>query len=80
MNKLLIIFFALLLNGCVKKNQGSVATSNPEVSLEKLFEYDGCVMYRFLDNGHYVYWTDTRGRTDYDTGGRHTEHISDMTE
>ena len=27
-----------------------------EYQVTKLFEYDGCTVYRFLDNYHYHYW------------------------
>jgi len=76
-----IIICALLLSGCASKKSNSVLqTSNPDIELEKLFEYNGCVMYRFKDNGHYVYWSDCRGRTEYETGGKNSENVNSMTE
>lgn len=47
-----------------------------DIELELLFEHDGCRMYRFIDGGRAVYWSDCRGRTEYtrDLGDYKTGH------
>jgi hypothetical protein len=52
----------MLLSGCNGKAQQVQTTTNPEFNLELLFEKDGCKIYRFVDGGRPVYWTDCRGK------------------
>ena len=35
--------------------------NNKSYRVEYLFEHDGCKVYRFQDNGHYVYFTNCHG-------------------
>jgi hypothetical protein len=35
--------------------------NNPTYEIEYLFEHEGCKIYRFRDNGHYVYFTNCKG-------------------
>ena len=35
--------------------------NNPRYKVEYLFEHDGCKVYRFKDEGHYVYFTNCQG-------------------
>jgi hypothetical protein len=37
------------------------ADNNKTYSVEYLFEHDGCKVYRFMDNGNYVYFTNCKG-------------------
>lgn len=53
----------LTLLGCVSDPVSRSSTNNPEVSVSLLFEHDGVKVYRFFDDGHYVYYTDTSGKT-----------------
>jgi len=39
----------------------AVAANNTSYEVEYLFEHEGCKVYRFLDTGHYVYFTNCRG-------------------
>lgn len=35
--------------------------NNETYNVEYLFEHDGCKVYRFSDNGNYVYFTNCKG-------------------
>jgi hypothetical protein len=35
--------------------------NNNTYNVSYLFEHDGCKVYRFLDNGNYVYFTNCKG-------------------
>nr|WP_321354878.1 DUF4884 domain-containing protein [uncultured Draconibacterium sp.] len=35
--------------------------NNPTYNVEYLFEYDGCKVYRFYDQGEYIYFTNCQG-------------------
>lgn len=61
---LLVAAPALLMCGCLKKGQQVEQTTNAEIKMELLFEKDGCKIYRFVDAGHAVYWTDCRGKVE----------------
>ena len=37
------------------------AVNNKTYTVEYLFEQDGCKVYRFEDNGNYVYFTNCKG-------------------
>lgn len=50
-----LILFALLGIGCVQKAQSNVVSSNPGVTVQKLFTTDSCTIYRFEDNGWHYY-------------------------
>ena len=39
------------------------AKNNMTYKVEYLFEHDGCKVYRFYDNGNYVYFTSCKGET-----------------
>lgn len=41
----------LLLIGCTKPAEEQRKSSNPDVLVDKLFEIDGCTIYRFQDHG-----------------------------
>ena len=36
-------------------------SNNTDYNVSYLFEHDGCKVYRFIDNGNYVYFTNCRG-------------------
>jgi len=57
-----VVLFLVLL-GCTKDLVSSSSTNNPGVTVSLLFEHDGVKVYRFYDNGYYVYYTDARGKT-----------------
>lgn len=39
----------------------SAPDNNPSYKVEYLFEHDGCKVYRFMDMGNYVYFTNCQG-------------------
>ena len=39
------------------------ASNNNTYSVSYLFEYDGCKVYRFFDDGKFVYFTNCNGNT-----------------
>lgn len=51
-----VLLLAWCLGGCAISAQDEVATDNSAVTLDLLFERDGCAVYRFKDAGHYVYF------------------------
>ena len=51
--------------GCAKDAERKVKVSNPNFDVQLLFEKDGCKIYRFMDGGHYVYWTNCDGNVSY---------------
>jgi hypothetical protein len=62
MKKLLLAAATIAaLTGCYKDAQSTKIEGNG-VKVDLLFEHNGIKMYRFLDGGHYHYFTD-RGET-----------------
>lgn len=67
MNSLLkpIIFCSmmLLMQACAIEQPLSInsADNNRTYTVEYLFEHDGCKLYRFRDNGNYVYFSNCNG-------------------
>lgn len=53
--KVLMLICALILTGCRSSAVETRSTNNPEIKIEKLFEHDGCTIYRFYD-GSPVYF------------------------
>ncbi|MBS1601195.1 MAG: DUF4884 domain-containing protein [Bacteroidetes bacterium] len=53
----------LLITGCTVEHPISktAATNNHSYKVEYLFEHEGCKVYRFHDNGNYVYFTNCNG-------------------
>jgi hypothetical protein len=37
------------------------ADNNKTYDVQYLFEHDGCKVYRFQDNGHFIYFTNCKG-------------------
>ncbi len=58
-----LILGMVMLTGCIHEPQSTEHTGkNDEFQVEYLFEKDGIKMYRFMDGGHYHYFT-TNGQT-----------------
>lgn len=61
---LLLTLFVIVFISCVSIRQ-PVATLAPDnnkaYQVDYLFEHDGCKVYRFLDMGQYVYFTNCTG-------------------
>lgn len=60
-SQILVIAIILLLTACNREAQQVIQSSNSEIRLELLFVHDGCKVYRFVDGGRNVYWSDCRG-------------------
>jgi len=65
-----VIGFALLLSGCednktVRPLSWS-KTDNSKISVELVLTHDGIKIYRFWDGWKYVYYTDARGKTQWE--------------
>jgi len=76
MKKLILILIVSLLSlSCVKDAQSTAAVG--QFKNEFLFEIEGCKMYRFQDGSRYIYWSDCRGKVNYDytTGGKHVQTV-----
>lgn len=74
-------FFLLFLAfGCSKNPVKVSSTDNPEISVQLLFEHEGCKVYRFVDEG-YRYYT-TCGGVEWDEvhcGGKCRRKVSNPT-
>jgi hypothetical protein len=59
---ILLLMVPFLSCGVTRKPIEEIAPyNNASYKVEYLFEHDGCKVYRFMDNGHYVYFTNCRG-------------------
>jgi hypothetical protein len=56
---LAVLSIALL--SCSKDPVSTTSTNNPDVQVSLLLEHDGIKVYRFYDNGTYIYYIDARG-------------------
>ena len=59
----LLVLSITLLGSCTKDPVATSSTNNPDVQVSLLFEHDGVKVYRFYDDGSYIYYTDARGST-----------------
>lgn len=67
MKTIIIIAAALMLLACNEKPcNASNAERIESHSVELLFEKDGCKVYRFEDRDNDIYFTDCRGKTEYE--------------
>ena len=61
----IFLLMVSMLGGYSCSVQSPLATSkadnNKTYSVEYLFEHDGCKVYRFMDKGNYVYFTNCKG-------------------
>lgn len=78
MKKLIILgVLACLLLGCEERLPEEVrSSSNTSYNVAKLFEVDGITVYRFRDNGRYVYFTNRQGKISYDYTVHHSKATS----
>jgi len=55
--------FILGVSSCVTRKPvyRQVSDNNKDYTVSYLFEHDGCKVYRFIDNGEYVYFTNCTG-------------------
>ena len=57
MIKFVIALSCLLLVACTEPAESTVASSNGNIPVEKLFNVDGCTVYRFQDGGYNRYFS-----------------------
>lgn len=56
--------FPMVFNSCLvlrKPIETRVPQNNRSYQVDYLFEHDGCKVYRFMDKGNYVYFTNCSG-------------------
>jgi len=58
-----VITIIATITGC--KGDAKSSVQDGDFKIEFLFEKDGCKMYRFKDNGRYIYWSNCSGRAEY---------------
>lgn len=59
-----VTMFILGLSSCVAPRvpvYSQTSENNKDYQVDYLFEHDGCKVYRFRDNGNYVYFTNCTG-------------------
>lgn len=78
MKKILAITLLAALTGCAVDPISTTQTNNKQIDLTLLFENDGCKVYRFLDGGRYVYYTDCRGQTEWQVSTKHSSTRYDV--
>jgi hypothetical protein len=63
MNKFFPLLGIFIMSGCTIQQpvSSSKASNNQDYTVKYLFEYGGCKVYRFLDGGHTVYFTNCNG-------------------
>ena len=66
LNPALLIGAVMCCFSCEKTPQRVEQSSNSEIQIQLLFEKDGCKVYRFYDCGYAVYFTDCRGKVEYE--------------
>lgn len=66
----------LALSGCARDPVEISRTDNPEIVVHKLFEHEGCKMYRFEDAGSKVYYSDCTGSTQNRVGKHGKNQVS----
>ena len=70
-----LLMLALVLAACSRTPESTIP-AGVDSKVDKLFTVDGITVYRFVDNGHYVYFT-SRGdvKSSYtDSCGKHCTH------
>lgn len=55
--KIVAFMFIAILCGCTKEPLKTGRTNNPNFEVGLLFDYGGCKVYRFLDEGRFHYFT-----------------------
>lgn len=60
MIKFVIALSCLLLVACTEPAESTVASSNGNIPVEKLFNVDGCTVYRFQDGGYNRYFSNCK--------------------
>jgi hypothetical protein len=59
----LLLFLFIVSCGTGRPLSTSPSDNNQTYKVDFLFEHNGCKVYRFYDEGHYVYFTNCNGET-----------------
>jgi len=59
MKIVMLFLIAIIATSCAREAQS--ATQEGDFKVELIFTKDGCNVYRFMDAGHYVYWSNCKG-------------------
>ncbi len=54
-----VLLIIVLLTSC--NGEAKESTQDGDFKIELLFEKDGCKVYRFMDGGRYIYWSNCSG-------------------
>ncbi len=78
MKKYFPLFILLIFSAC-KGTQKPVSSEKPvnnnTYTVEYLFEHEGCKVYRFFDQGNYVYFTNCNGEAITKTDSTQTRNL-----
>lgn len=76
MKKLLLLIF---LAACAVDPVSHGPSNNPDVPIDLLFEHEGCSVFRFLDAGHYHYFTTCSGEvSSVESCGKHCTRVESV--
>ena len=65
---ILLTISVLVLTACQSRPLAYINTQNPEIDLAKIFEVDGCNVYRFTDGSTSNYLTTCPGSVSFESG------------
>jgi hypothetical protein len=63
---LLLLLGVIIFTSCKNDSIKTEVTDFNGVKIALLFEKDGCKMYRFKDGLEFIYWSDCRGKVEYE--------------
>ena len=63
LSMMIAVVLIATLGGCAEDAEQITPTTNSNIVCERLFTIDSIKVYRFMDAGHYIYFTDARGTT-----------------
>jgi len=72
---------AAMLQSCIFQRPvaNMVPANNKTYNVSYLFEHDGCKVYRFYDQGHWVYFTNCKGDvTSISADSTHTRVVNNV--
>ena len=75
MKRLMLVVAVMMLAGCVENTPPMrvESSTNPNVPIALLFEYDGCKVYRFYDAGRYRYLSKCENASSSSVSSEYTE-------
>lgn len=75
MKKALAFLALVFVTGCASEPVTTEQSTNKEVPVSLLFEYDGCKVYRFYDGGRNIYFSkcEVRSQMSWNEGSKASE-------